>query len=303
MRDRAAGLGGTLVAGPRADAPGWSVRARLPRPPTGAGINSVLPRWSWTDATTVLALAALPVAAVLIERPAATATALLPAVLHALPLLWRRRAPWTVLLLVLATAWIPAACLALGLLPANVAWALTVAGACADCVALHAVAAFAGPPGRTWPAIGPMAAGLASTTVTLDALDGFDTAGADDLGLWFGVFLTVVLMLPLALLMAGVWGSGVFVRRRRERVTRREDGALTAVVWSAVAEAHEERQRIAAELRQAVLHHAHEVVAHAERDDLDGAARQARAGLAAMRELLAVLKGTTGPVLEGTPGP
>ncbi len=303
MRDRAAGLGGTLVAGPRANAPGWSVRARLPRPPTGAGINSVLPRWSWTEATTVLALAALPVVVVLIERPAATVTAVLPAVLHALPLLWRRRAPWTVLLLVLATAWIPAACLALGLLPAEVAWALTVAGVCADCVALYAVAAFAGPPGRTWPAIGPVAVGLASTTVALDAQDGFDTAGADGLGPWFHAFLVIVLTLPLALLAAGVWGSGVFVRRRRERVTRREGSALTAVVWSAVAEAHEERQRIAAELRQAVLHHAHEVVAHAEREDLDGAARQARAGLAAMRELLAVLKGATGPSLGGTTGP
>ncbi|MDT0573617.1 histidine kinase [Streptomyces sp. DSM 3412] len=295
MRDRADGLGGTLVAGPRADVPGWSVRARLPRPPSGAGADASSPHRSRADVATVLALTALPVVAVLFERPSATAMACLPAVLHALPLLWRRRAPWTVLFAVLATAWIPPVSLASGLLPSDVAWTLTVAGVCADGVALHAVAVFAGPAGRTWPAIGLVAAGLASTTVALGALDGPEAAGADDPGPWFRVFFAVFLTLPLALLTAGVWGSGVLVRRRREYVTRREDSALSAVVWSAVVEAHAERQRIAAELRQAVLHHAHEVTAHAERQDLDGAADQARAGLAAMRELLAVLKGTTGP--------
>ncbi|UJV41917.1 sensor histidine kinase [Streptomyces sp. AMCC400023] len=309
MRDRARGVGGTLVVGARGDVPGWAVRARLPWPPSGGGVNSARPHWSWADAATVLALTALPVVAVLIERPGATATTCLPALLHALPLLWRRRAPWTVLLAVLATAWIPALCLAFGLLPANVAWALTMAGAGAECVALYAVAAFAGPAGRTWPGIWPVAAGLASTTVALGLLDGAEAARAEGIGPWFHVFLGVLLTLPLALVTAGVWGAGVFVRRRREYVTRREDSHLTAVVWSAVIEAHAERQRIAAELRQAVLRHAHEVVAHAERDDLDGAADRARAGLAAMRELLAVLKGTTEPLkgttepLNGTTGP
>lgn len=302
MRDRARGVGGTLVVGARGDVPGWAVRARLPWPPSGVGRNSPRPRWSWTDAAIVLALTALPVVAVLIERPGATATACLPALLHALPLLWRRRAPWTVLLAVLATAWIPALCLAFGLLPANAAWALTMAGAGAECVALYAVAAFAGPAGRTWPGIWLVAAGLASTTVALGLLDGAEAARAEGIGPWFHVFLGVLLTLPLALATAGVWGAGVFVRRRREYVTRREDSHLTAVVWSAVIQAHAERQRIAAELRQAVLRHAHEVVAHAERDDLDGAADRARAGLAAMRELLAVLKGTTEP-LNGTTGP
>lgn len=148
----------------------------------------------------------------------------------------------------------------------------------------------------------PAAAGLASTTVALGLLDGAEAARAEGIGPWFHVFLGVLLTLPLALVTAAVWGAGVFVRRRREFVTRREDSHLTAVVWSAVIEAHAERQRIAAELRQAVLRHAHEVVAHAERDDLDGAADQARAGLAAMRELLAVLKRTTEP-LNGTTGP
>ncbi|MFF9034443.1 sensor histidine kinase [Streptomyces sp. NPDC014892] len=302
MRDRARGVGGTLVSGARGDAPGWAVRARLPWPQTGGGVNSVRSRWSWADAATVLALITLPVVAVLIERPGATLAACPPAVLHALALLWRRRAPWTVLLVVLATAWIPALCLAFGLLPANVAWALTLAGAGADCVALYAVAAFAGPADRTWPAIGLVAAGLASTTVALGLLDGADAARAEGIGPWFHVFFAVLLTLPLAVVTAGVWGVGVFVRRRREYVTQREDSHVSAVVWSAVVEAHAERQRIAAELRQAVLRHAHEVVAHAERDDLDGAADQARAGLAAMRELLAVLKGPTEP-LNATTGP
>jgi two-component system sensor histidine kinase UhpB len=36
MRQRVSGLGGTLSAGPRQDAPGWEVLARLPRAPSGA---------------------------------------------------------------------------------------------------------------------------------------------------------------------------------------------------------------------------------------------------------------------------
>ncbi|WP_217210784.1 histidine kinase [Streptomyces sp. AC550_RSS872] len=291
MRDRAAGLGGTLEAGPRPDVPGWSVRARLPHPSSAVSRNPALTSVSSADTATVLAVSALPVIAVLIERPAATATACLPAVLHALPLLWRRRTPWTVLFLVLASAWIPPVAVALGLLPSDVAWALTVAGACAVCVALHAVAAFAGPAGRTWPAVLVTAGGLASTAVALDAFGGGrPEAGTGDAGVPFLVFLTVFLTAFTALPMGGVWGLGVFVRRRRESVTRREDSALTAAVWSAVVEAHEERQRIAAELRQEVLRHADEVVVRAERGDLDGAAERARAGLAAMRELLAVLR-------------
>lgn len=297
MRDRATGLGGTLEAGPRPDVPGWSVHARLPRPSSAVRRQPALPSVSWADTATVLAVAALPVIAALIERPAATAAACLPAVLHALPLLWRRQAPWTVLIVVSASAWIPPVALAHGLLPSDVAWALTVAGACAECVALHAVAAFAGPAGHTWPAIVVTAGGLALTTVALDVFGGgplgAETGGG---GLPFLVFFAVFLATILALPMAGVWGSGVFVRRRRESVTRREDSALTAAVWSAVVEAYEERQRIAAELRQAVLQHANEVVVDAERGDLDGAAEQARAGLAAMRELLGVLRqgaGTT----------
>ncbi|GAA4064509.1 sensor histidine kinase [Streptomyces shaanxiensis] len=299
MRDRAAGLGGTLEAGPRRDVPGWSVRARLPHPSSAVRRQPALPRASWADTATVLAVAALPVVAVLIERPAATAAACLPAVLHALPLLWRRRAPWTVLLLVSVSAWIPPVALAYGLLPSDVAWSLAVAGAGAECVALHAVAAFAGPAGHTWPAILATAGGLALTAVALDVFGGGPLeAEAGGGGLPFLVFFALFLTVFLALPMAGVWGSGVFVRRRRERVTRREDSALTAAVWSAVVEAYEERQRIAAELRQAVLRHANDVVVHAERGDLDGAAEQARAGLAAMRELLAVLRRGAGTATD-----
>ncbi|WP_086755605.1 sensor histidine kinase [Streptomyces griseiscabiei] len=139
------------------------------------------------------------------------------------------------------------------------------------------------------------AAGLAATAVTLDLASGGSLAPGEEeasgalflvlLG-FFAAFLTLFLAVP----MTGVWGLGVYVRRRRERVTRREDSALSAAVWAAVVEAYEERQRIAAELRQAVLRHADAVVVHAERDDLDGAAEQARAALTAMRELLAVLR-------------
>ncbi|MEV3991542.1 histidine kinase [Streptomyces sp. NPDC049837] len=292
MRERAAALGGTLEAGPRTDGAGWSVRARLPLTTTVAArpgrAGPGLP-----DVALVFAVAALPVFVVLAERPALTVQSCLPAVAHALPLLWRRHAPWTVLALVLATAWTGPAALAMGVWPPAVALALVVGGGVAECVALHAVAVFAGPARVTFPSIAAVAAGCSLTTVVLAALVGeLGTEGGDGAFAVFMVYLLgVVFMFPAA----AVWGLGVFVRARREGAMGRDDSALAAAVRAAVVEAYEERQRIATELRGAVLGHAARVVARAEERDLDGVAEQARAGLAAMRHLLATLRKEVSP--------
>ncbi|MEU6124599.1 histidine kinase [Streptomyces sp. NPDC047123] len=298
MRERATALGGTLTAGPRPDGPGWSVRARLPRTAGAPGLRARRPRalrgLDLSDGAVALAAATLPLFAVLADDPPATVLACGPAVAHALPLLWRRRAPWAVLCAVLATAWTAPLALAFGLLTPAAALCLAVAGALSECVAVYAVAAFAGPPRLTWPAIGAAGAGLCLSWLAVAAADGIADLREDG-GPGLFLFLVVALGTVLLVPMAAVWGLGATVRTRRERVRAREDHALTATVWSAVAEAHEERRRIAAELRGEVLRHADAVVKRAEAGDLDGVAEAARAGLAAMRDLLAALREVTAP--------
>ncbi|MEU6991865.1 histidine kinase [Streptomyces sp. NPDC046465] len=307
MRERATALGGTLTVGPRDDGPGWSVRARLPRAagaprPTGAlrdraARHRALRGLDLSDGAVALAVAALPPVVILAEDSTAAVLACGPAAVHALALLWRRRAPWAVLCAVLATAWLAPLGLAFGLLSPIVALGLLVAGGAAECVAVYAVAAFAGPGSRTWPVMSVGAAGLALASLALASADGMRDLTADGGGFGLLVFLAVVLGAVFLLPMAALWGLGAGVRTRRERVRAWEDHALTATVWSAVAEAHEERRRIAGELRGEVLRHADAVVVHAEAGDLDGVADAARAGLSAMRGLLAVLREVTGPGL------
>ncbi|MEV7193380.1 histidine kinase [Streptomyces sp. NPDC093510] len=298
MRERATALDGTLEAGPRPDGPGWSVRARLPRT-TGtlrrrAARHRALRGLDLSDVAIALAVATLSPFVVLVEEPAAVAPACVPAVAHALPLLWRRRAPWAVLCAVLATAWLAPLGLASGLLSPAVALCVVMAGGVAECVAVYAVGAFGGRPRVTWPVTVAAAAGLALASIALAAADGIADIEKDG-GFGLLLFLCAVLGTAFLVPMVPLWGLGAVVWTRRERVTAWEDHALTATVWSAVAEAHEERRRIAAELRGQVLRHADAVVARAEAGDLDGVADEARAGLSAMRDLLAALREVTAP--------
>ncbi|MEV0254229.1 histidine kinase [Streptomyces sp. NPDC050732] len=290
--------GGPAVAAAGAGGPGWSVWARLPRG-TGAlrrrAVNHpALRGLDLSDVAVALAVGTLPVFAVLVEEPAAAALALVPAVAHALPLLWRRRAPWAVLCAVLATALLGPLGLAFGLLSPAVALCLVMAGGVAECVAVYAVGAFAGPARVTWLAAGLAAVGLSLTSIALASADGIANLEEDG-GSGLLLFLCAVLSVFFLAPMAALWGLGAVVRTRRERVRAWEDHALTATVWSAVAEAHEERRRIAAELRGEVLRHAGAVVARAEAGDLPGVAAGARAALSSMRDLLAQLREVTGP--------
>ncbi|MFE0171633.1 sensor histidine kinase [Streptomyces sp. NPDC059002] len=303
MRERATALDGTLDAGPRKDGPGWRVRARLPlgtaalrgpasRHPALRGLDA-------TDGATVLSVAAIPVFAVLVERPADVWLSCVPALAYTLPLLWRRRAPWAVLCAVLALAWLAPLGLAFGLLHRDVALTLTVTCGAATCVALYAVAAYAGPARVTWPASGVAAAGLTLSAIALAAADGIsDLEGQGG----YGLLLFLVCMVGTLFLfpLAALWGVGAVVRTRRDRIRAIEDHVLAETVRSAVVEAYEERRRIAAELRGEVLRHAADVVAHAEAGDLKSVADGARAALAAMRDLLAALREVTGPTAPET---
>ncbi|WP_369215163.1 sensor histidine kinase [Streptomyces flavofungini] len=310
MRERAAALGGTLDAGPRADRPGWAVRARLPRTRAvlhdRAARHPLLRGLDPADGATVLAVAVLPLFVLLAERPAATAVACGPAVAQALPLLWRRRAPWTALCAVLASAFLAPAGVAAGLLTTTVGLCLVAAGGVAAAVAVHAVGAFAGPPRVTWTVLPVAAAGLSLLCVGLAAANGgAGSGGADAKGAAAGgalVFIVWLLGAAFLLPVALPWTIGAVTRTRRERVKAYEDHALTETVRAAVAAAHAERHRIAEELRGEVLRHAAEVVTSAERGDLQGVADEARAGLAAMRGLLAALRETSSAGDPGEPG-
>ncbi|GAA4701126.1 sensor histidine kinase [Phytohabitans rumicis] len=296
MRERVATAGGTLAAGHRPDG-GWRVHAMLPETSASAVDRSLLrvrgPRLA--DIAIALALAVLPVSAVLLPDPAvprldaaggALAAMLLAA--HALPLVWRRRAPWRALAGVLATTAVWPVVVGFDLLPHPAVDALAT-GMVAEFVAVYAVAAYGRPRHLTWLAA-PLAAGaLGAVAVTAAAVDGMliEQPATALVAQLCTVVVAALFLVPLGAL----WGAGFAVRLRRDRVTARERRAVAASTAGAVEMAYAERARIAAGLRAAVLRHANAVTAAAEEGRLDGVLGEARAALAAMRDLLGDLRG------------
>lgn len=124
-------------------------------------------------------------------------------VVHALPLLWRRRAPWAVFGAVLATAWAgPVAVLAVPL-PSHVAQFL-VAGTLVETLAGYAVAAYGPGAGHTWPAPVVATLGTAGAVTALACADGMvagERAGPAD-----AVLLSFLLSVVLAPVFTAVWG-------------------------------------------------------------------------------------------------
>ncbi|MBK3521383.1 ATP-binding protein, partial [Streptomyces sp. MBT70] len=312
MRERAAAVGGELTAGPTPEG-GWRVRATLPdaaaaRRPEGTGWRrDVLREQRFADPALMLAAMLLPVAGVLAvteDWPGAARRAVLPElllvcgllVLRALPLLWRRRAPWAVFGAVLATAWPGALAVVAVPLPSHVAQ-LLVAGTFAETLAVYAVAAYGPGAGHTWPAPVVTTLGAAGAVTALACADGMvagEPAGPAD-----AVLLSFLLSVVLAPVFTAVWGAGLLVRRRRVRAVAYDDFAFASSVWQADRAAEAERQRLAATLREAVLSHTRALVGTAGRGDLAGVADTARAALAAMREMLRGLADDGG---DGGPG-
>ncbi|MGW1599421.1 hypothetical protein ACWCQG_37855, partial [Streptomyces sp. NPDC002343] len=318
MRERAAAAGGELTAGPTPEG-GWRVRATLPdgaaspRPEEAGWRRDVLREQRFADPALALAATLLPVACALAlteDWPAAARRAALPAllvvcgllVLHALPLLWRRRAPWTVFGAVLASAWLgPVAVVAVPL-PSQVAQFL-VAGTLVEALAVYAVAAYGSGPGHTWPAPAVATLGAAGAVAAIACADGMVTG--EPAGPAEAVLLSFFLSVLLAPVFAAVWGAGLLVRRRRVRALAYDDFAFASSMWQADRAAEAERQRLAATLREAVPAHTRALVGAARRGELAEVADAARAALAAMREMLHGLAdgGDAGPGGPLAPSP
>ncbi|MBY8841302.1 histidine kinase [Streptomyces sp. SP2-10] len=318
MRERAASVGGELTAGPTREG-GWRVHATLPdgaaprRPYEDGWRRDVLREQRFADPALALAAMVLPVSCALglsEDWAAAARRAVLPAllvvcgllVLHALPLLWRRRAPWAGFVAVLATAWLGPPAVVVVPLPSQVAQFL-VAGTLVETLAVYAVAAYGQGAARTWPA--PVAAtlGAGGAVTAVSCADGM--TGGEPVSPGLAVLMAFVLYVVLAPVFAAVWGAGLLVRRRRLRAVAFDDFAFASSMWQADRAAQAERQRLAGALREAVLAHTRALVGAARRGDLEEVAGTAREALAAMREMLHGLgdAGDDGPGGPLSPSP
>ncbi|MEV0731313.1 histidine kinase [Polymorphospora sp. NPDC050346] len=301
MRERAATLGGTCEAGARGD--GWRVRAVLPfdgaaagTPPPGAG-SAPAGWWRGPRAMDgVVALATVvPLAGGLLAgwegppvlAPATTVLLALLMVLHAVPLLWRRDRPWLVLLAVVGSAVLWPAAALYARLPGDAVW-LLVATVGAELAAVYSVAAYGRPRWATCLAVPAAAAGFGTALVATAATDG--RLGGAPATLAAAATMAATLAMLLVPVLGAAWTAGFTVRVRRDRTVAQERDAVAEVTARAVAASRAERARISAGLRAAVLEHAQGVLAAAEGNRLDEVAAEARASLAAMRELLRSLR-------------
>lgn len=299
MKERAAAVGGELTAGP-APGGGWRVRATLPDvtgpwgSPEGAGRRGVLREQRLADPALVCTATLLPLVFALVtveEWTGASLRAAVPGLLvvavllaaHAVPLRWRRRAPWPALLGVLATSWLWPAAVAGAALPSRVSEFLA-GGALAELLAVYAVAVYGRGAARTWPAWCAAAVSLSGTLVAAAGADG-ELLGEGSM--WpTALVMFVPLAMVLAVVFAGLWSAGLAVRHRRLRILARDDYALAGALWHAEQAADAERRRLAAKLRDAVLHPTAALVEQARQGRLEEVAAGARSALAAMRELL-----------------
>lgn len=299
MKERAAAVGGELTAGP-APGGGWRVRATLPDvtgpwgPPEGAGRRDVLREQRLADPALVCTATLLPLVFALVtaeEWTGASLRAAVPGLLvvavlltaHAVPLLWRRRAPWPALLGVLATSWLWPVAVAGAGLPSRV-FVFFAGGALAELPAVYAVAVYGRGAAPTWPAWGAAAISLSGTLVATAGADG-SLSGEESM--WpTAVVMFVPLAMVLGAVFAGLWGAGLAVRCRRLRILALDDFALAGALWHAERAADAERHRLAAKLRDAVLRRTAALVEQARQGRLEAVAAEARSALAAMRELL-----------------
>ncbi|MQY06839.1 sensor histidine kinase [Actinomadura macrotermitis] len=287
MRERAEAVGGTLTAAPSPDG-GWTVRAELPLSPPRRG-----PGWAEIlDGSVVLFCGLLPpLAAFVPPDPVLRGWTIGPALpvvlallLRAVPLWWRRRAPYLVLgaLTLFDTAW------ALAAGPYSPALlGVMIFGVPAPMIAVYAVACHARRGRRTWPA--PFLAAIpwpVAFAVAVAVDDGTRGAGPAVFGAAVGYPLTVLLLLPF-----WAWGKAVARRGRRWEAT-----ALETMAERTGEAVIAERTRVAIGLRGTVLDHTARLVRTAEQGlagDPGHAARalaevaeHARAALVDMRALL-----------------
>ncbi|MCX2928041.1 sensor histidine kinase [Streptomyces sp. NEAU-W12] len=333
MRQRAAAVGGQLSAGPRPGG-GWRVEALLPdappaRRPVGGRRRDFTREQRIADGAVFGSAAVLSWSVALMNARNAghgvQVCLLLALVLtvHALPLLWRRRAPWLVLAAVGATALVWPVLLRGNVLPPSGA-AFLVGGGVVELAAVYAVAAYgralrpatapaalhAGPPASpvTYPS-GSRLSYLSVPAATLAfGISMAATLAADGtlLGepivslpalLLYGFFTLVVLFVFLGLGFTAVWGAGWLMHRRRRRELSSQDAALTALLAQARERIHSERQRVAGGLQETVFQQTTRVISSAEAGSLDDVAAASRAALATMRRLLGSLDAGKAPTV------
>ncbi|MCL7430520.1 histidine kinase [Streptomyces sp. YS415] len=303
MRERATSAGGELTAQPDGDG-GWRVTAALPdttgpvRPDTAVRRRDLRREQRLADVLLGVTAVTLPLYVTLSgvadgALPGDTLGALVLTLLltvHALPLLWRRSAPAAALTGVAATAWLVPAAFAAGLMPSD--WAgLLPSAMVTEAMAVYAVAAYgrraARALGAALAAVANLVTALTVTAATADILVlPRDEPGAVSWTAWLILCVTGPLLVTL-------WAVGTGVRRRRIRVVTREEDAFSHSLHQAALEAAAERRLIAAELHETVLRCTTRMVALAGEKKQDEVAAEARAALAAMRELLRSLRGAT----------
>ncbi|WUI00980.1 histidine kinase [Spirillospora sp. NBC_00431] len=276
MRERAAGLGGALRAGPTA-AGGWSVAAHLP---TGSGHG-----WGWPgvlDSVTVVFCAAPPVLGLVPPEPLVTGRpvewlALIGAVLvlRAVPLWWRRRAPCLVLgTLTLTDSAFAVAC---GLWSEDLLGLLVLACP-AQLISVYSVACYNPRGRRTWPAplVAPVPWGL-GLGLLLAADPEVTTPGTAPFAFTFGLVIAVLVTAPVTF-ASWAWGLTIASRSRGWEDTEHDATARASEAVRA------ERDRVAAGLNGTVLDRTARLVAAAD-SGLAGAEADARAFAGSVAEL------------------
>ncbi|MFC4069741.1 histidine kinase [Actinoplanes subglobosus] len=297
MRERAQSLGGECTAGPR-DGGGWRVRVVLP----GDG-GSVRTAYPWLRGPTAASAALVFLLVVVVTSimavgeeglpRTAAAVMLLAQVVHAVPLLWRRRDAWWSFAAVVVTGLLVPLLVVPGPVPAQFGY-LLLFGCVVDFAAVHAVAARGSRPGLTWLAVPVSAGTLAFVMAVLLAVDDSDkefALGGTAERVAFVAVMTPLIAIVFAVPAAACWGFGFAGRRRRDRLREREADGLATELEQAAFQALLERHRIAAGLHEDVLRHAADVPGAAERGDLTEVLGAARRALTAMRSLLDGLGG------------
>jgi signal transduction histidine kinase len=268
------------------------------------------------DATLTVAAVLVPVLTLLasgddpatrdLARPRYVVLLLLLILLHGAPVWWRRRAPWRTLFAVLAAA-VGYVVVVLVTALETAAVGPLYAGLGAEIIAVYTVAAYARP---AWATLAAPIAAAVTGSLTLTLVSVRESAETRQNSIAVLVFVVVVIAGPWFAGYLPPWLLGVLLRRRRRRTLAAEEEALAAAARAAAAAAQAQRMRFAAGLHASVLDPARRLVRAADAGRADagraGAAHgsaavgavgavdrvtaEARAGLAAMRELLGALQ-------------
>ncbi|MFJ2257299.1 sensor histidine kinase [Streptomyces sp. NPDC087844] len=328
MSRRAAAIGGQLSAGPRPDG-GWRVHAVLPdarsvrQSATGRRRDFTREQRSVDGAvfgsvTVASSGYALEKAVDAGQGVSVWLLLMLLTTVHALPLLWRRRAPWLVLAAIGANVLVWPVLLACGVLPSSAANCL-VGGGTAELAAVYAVAAYGRvlkpatvpvgwcvqspaaqmtfPPGHRLSYLAVPATVLSFGVSMTAAFAGDGMLLGESTGPFLVLFVLAEALLGLGLVFTAVWWAGWLMHMRRRRVLAREDATLTGLLSSTRDMVHSERQRVAGGLQETVLQQATLVISSAEAGSLNDVAAATRATLAAMRQLLGSLDAGKAPTV------